>query len=97
MQKELKTEGKDIAFVAVNSLDAVPDQANLVSKCDFPLLQDTDAVTAWKKMGGSKDDLYVYGSDGKLVRHLAYGGDVDVNLSDSAAYEVVKKIVTDAK
>lgn len=97
MQKELKTEGKDIAFVAVNSLDAIPDQPNLVSKCDFPLLQDTDAVTAWKKMGGAKDDLYVYGSDGKLARFLPFGGPVSTILSDPIDYANVKKIVADTK
>lgn len=97
MQKELKTAGRDVAVVAINIIAAEETQADLASQGEYPMFQDVAAVNAWARHGGAKDDLYVYGSDGKLVRHLAYGGDVDVNLSDSAAYEVVKKIVTEAK
>ncbi|MBI2393875.1 MAG: hypothetical protein HYV09_30160 [Deltaproteobacteria bacterium] len=97
MQKELKAAGRDIAFLAVNSADSFTNQTELAASAEFPMFQDTDPVGAWKMHGGGKDDLYVYGSDGKLVRYLPYGGEVDTNLSDPVAYEGVKKIVVDAK
>ena len=97
MQKELKTEGKTIHFAVVNSIDAVANQADLTSRADFPLFQDVDPVKAWEQHGGGKDDLYVYGSDGKLARYLKFGGSVDTNLSDATAYANVKKIITDTK
>lgn len=97
MQKELKTAGRDVAMVAINIIAAESTQADLASQGEYPMFQDVAEVNAWARHGGVKDDLYVYGSDGKLVRYLAYGGDVDTNLSDATAYEVVKKIVTDAK
>jgi len=97
MKKELQAAGRDIAFATVNITAAESTQAELVKACEHPVFQDLAAVDAWGQHGGAKDDLYVYGSDGKLVRYLKYGGDVDTNLSDAIAYEVVKKIVADAK
>lgn len=97
MQKELKAAGRDVAFLAVNSTDSFTNQSELAASAEFPMFQDTDPVGAWKMHGGGKDDFYVYGSDGKLVRYLPFGGEVDTNLSDETAYAAVKKIVTDAK
>lgn len=93
MQKELKSEGSDVAFVAINSTDAVANQADLTSKCEFPLFQDVDSVNAWSLHGGGKDDIYVYGSDGKLAHYLKFGGPIDTNLAWPDAYAAVKKIV----
>jgi len=97
MQKELKAAGRDVAVAAVNVIAAESTQAELVPMAEFPMFQDVAAVDAWARHGGAKDDFYVYGSDGKLVRYLKYGGDIDTNLSDAVAYEAVKKIVSDAK
>ncbi len=93
MQKELKAEGSDVAFVAINSIDAVANQGDLTSKCEFPLFQDVDTVNAWTLHGGAKDDIFVYGSDGKLAHHLKYGGPIDTNLAWPEAYAAVKAIV----
>lgn len=73
MQKELRTEGKTIHFAAVNSIDAVANQADLTSRADFPMFQDVEAVKAWEQHGGGKDDFYVYGTDGKLAHFLKFG------------------------
>lgn len=97
MQKELKAAGRDVAVAAVNIVAAEDTQGELAAMAEFPMFQDVAAVNAWGQHGGAKDDLYVYGSDGKLVRYLKYGGDVDTNLSDATAYDAVKKIVSDAK
>lgn len=97
MNKELKAAGRDVAFVTVNIMAAESTQAELVKAGEYPMFQDLAAVNAWGQHGGVKDDLFVYGSDGKLVRYLKYGGDVDTNLSDALAYDAVKKIVTDTK
>lgn len=97
MKQELKAGGRDVAFVTVNIIAAEDTQAELVKAADLPTFQDVAAVNAWGQHGGFKDDMLVYGSDGKLVRYLKYGGDLDTNLSDAIAYEAVKKIVSDAK
>jgi hypothetical protein len=97
MQKELKTAGRDVAFLAVNSTDAASNQTELTSRCEFPLFQDVDAVKAWDQHAGKKDDFFIYGSDGKLARYLPFGGPVNTNLSDPAAYDAVKAIVVETK
>jgi hypothetical protein len=97
MQKELATTGVSVNFTAVNSIDAVANQLDLTARADFPLFQDVDTVKAWEQQGGRKDDLYVYGSDGKLAHYLPIGGTVNTDLSNPDAYAAVKKLITDTK
>jgi hypothetical protein len=97
MQKELKMAGFTANFAAVNSIDAVANQADLTSKADFPMFQDVEAVKAWEQHGGGKDDFYIYGTDGKLVHYLKFGGPVNTDLTNPDAYAAVKKLVSDTK
>jgi hypothetical protein len=97
MHKELKAAGRDVVVVVVNIVGAEDTQAELTKSSEYPVFQDVAAVNAWSRHGGYKDDLFVYGSDGKLVRYLKFGGEVDTNLSDAMAYDAVKKLIGDAK
>ena len=46
------------------------DQGQPVSRCTYPVFQDTSATDAWGMMGGGKDDLFVYTPDGTLSARL---------------------------
>lgn len=97
MRSELKNQGVDAWFVTVNKSDAVANQAALLSRCDFPVLQDSDAVQAWTSVfGGHKDDIYIYDSQGKLFKYLAYGGPQDTTLSNPDSYAALKVLVIQA-
>jgi len=93
MQAELKGEGHDVAFVAINSSDAVAQQGAMSGACSFPLFQDTEAVGAWQLHGGAKDDFIIYDAKGKVVTFLPFNGSVDTALSDSEGYANVKKAI----
>lgn len=96
---ELGAEGVDVMMVAVNGTDAnTPDyQANLTDRCSFPLFQDTEAADAWGLHGGTKDDIYVYNSDGSLAVALPYGEGVETNLSSEEGYANLRQAILDAE
>jgi hypothetical protein len=96
MQKELLSEGHDVAFLAVNVTSGVSSQAALTGACEYPVFQDTAEVGAWAQAGGGKDDLYVYDATGHLVHYLPFGGEVDTNLSTPTGYGNLKAAVLDA-
>lgn len=87
MQKELSKHGVDVTFVAINTAGAEVDQSVLSNQGDFPTLQDTEEVKIWEAMGATKDDFYLYGSDGLLVAHLPIAATVNTNLTETAGYE----------
>jgi hypothetical protein len=97
MRLELASEGHDVQFVAVNSASAASadDQASLTDRCSFATLQNLDEVGAWTLMGGSKDDFYVYGADGKLFEYLPIGGEGpdSIVLSTDEGYAHVKDTI----
>ena len=97
MSEEIAKTGKKVDFVIVNADNAVDDVANLVSKCSFPIFQDTEKVGVWKAMGGSKDDFYVYDSAGKLVHFLPFGGTVGTDLGKQSDFDGIKKLVLAVK
>ena len=92
MQGELAEAGYEVAFVAVNRTDALGNQQDLAVMCSYPLLQDSDALGIFGLMDAAKDDIYVYGADGKLVIHLPINGKVNINMSYREGYENVKGI-----
>ncbi|MBI5610255.1 MAG: hypothetical protein HY902_15365 [Deltaproteobacteria bacterium] len=97
MRSDLKNQGVDAWFVTINKSDAVANQAALLSRCDFPVLQDSDAVQAWTAVfGGYKDDIYIYDSDGKLFKYLPFGGAQDTTLSNPDTYAAIKQLVIQA-
>ena len=96
MQEELAGEGHDVAFLAVNKIGAESSQSGLISKCTFPLFQDTSAVGAWTAHGGGKDDIYIYDAQGQLSSYLPFGGSTSINLSTTTGYANVKNAILDA-
>lgn len=98
MSDELAKAGNKIDFVIINADNAKDDVANLISKCTFPIFQDSDTVKAWQQMGGSKDDFFLYDSAGKLVNHLPIsGGPIGTNLGTQADFDAVKKLILSVK
>ena len=96
---ELKGEGVNAQFVAVNgvSADKPGDQQNLIDRCSFPLFQDTKGVDAWGQHAGKKDDIFVYKADGSLAEFLPSGGTKNTDLSSSDGYANLKQAVIDAQ
>ena len=70
MADDFAGEGHDINVVIVNKIGAESSVTSLVNKCDFPVLQDVSEVNAWSLHLGSKDDIYVYDSEGKLATYF---------------------------
>ena len=85
--------GHDVNMVAINPVSGLDFQSTLVNVCSFPLLQDTSALNTWDAMGGAKDDIYIYGSDGKLAIYLPNGGSINTNLSSGEGYSNVRDIM----
>lgn len=85
-------------FAVVNSIDAdnAGNQKNLTDVGDYPIFQDVKTVDAWVSMGGGKDDIFIYDSQGKLAHYLPVSGSVDTNLS-GAGYANLKQLIQATK
>jgi len=90
MQQVLAKEGKAVHMVAVNDSYAAGAQGNFVAKAAFPLFQDTTETTAWTLHGGGKDDIIIYGKDGKLAVFLPYSGPVSTHMATPEGWANVK-------
>ena len=88
MREELLTEGYEINVVVINRTGKEGTQQNLVSRCDFDLLQDVVEVGAWTLMDGVKDDIFIYREGGTLAPggYLATSGPVSTMLSSAEGY-----------
>ena len=91
MQEEIEAEGKTVQFVGINikGTESEEQQSKLADECTFPLLQDTEEADAWGALEGTKDDFYIYGSDGTLVAHLPARAATSTNLSEEDGYAYV--------
>ena len=87
MRNQLLAAGAEVNFVSINKGDAADKQYKLIERCAFPLLQDLPEVDVWGLQGGGKDDFYIYDAQGKLVQHLSFQGDLDLNLSTAEGYD----------
>ncbi len=96
MKDQLKKTGLDLNLVVVNMTGMADMIANLISKGDFPIFQDTDLLGAWLAHNGAKDDLIVYDKYGKLFQFLPYSGTLDTSLGGEEGWNNVKKAWTDA-
>jgi hypothetical protein len=70
IQEELATSGYDVVMTAINIGNAEYDQWALLSKCTFPLFQDTLDDQALIAHGIQKDDFLIYGKDNLLHQYL---------------------------
>ena len=71
-----QAEGLNVRMAIVNAAIAASSQKTLIDACGFPLFQDTAAVNAWRRQGGSQNDVYVYGPAGRLGTYFRWGGPV---------------------
>lgn len=71
------------------------DQGQPISRCTYPVFQDTSAVDAWGMMGGSKDDLYIYTPAGTLAARLTPQDGTD--LQTEAGLKTVREAILAAK
>ncbi|SVB54133.1 uncharacterized protein METZ01_LOCUS206987 [marine metagenome] len=90
IKTEVLEAGRDINFASINVTSGVEAQPLLAEICSFPLLQDTNEVAAWDLMGGSKDDMYIYGTDGKLLIYLKASSEISTRLSTIGGYANVR-------
>lgn len=97
MRLELSAQGKDVYFLIVNGQDAEKEQANFVQRTAIPLFQDTATDNVWSKMGGAKDDMFLYDSQGYLSQFFAFSGNVDINLSTDTGYNNLKQAILNTK
>lgn len=85
MRNELDVNGHDVEFIVLNIPGAQPYQQELVDRCGFPLFQDQANILAMEAYGGETDDMFVYGSDGKLAAYLHNDGTISLSLDDGYA------------
>ena len=98
LQIELASEGHDIQVVIINQSSAQSAISGLVSRCEFPIFQDTTSVNAWAQHAGGKDDIIIYNSDGTLSSFHEYtgGGSLSTNLGSANGYGYVKAKILEA-
>ncbi len=97
-QRLVAEEGLDVRFVAINDVNADSDleRRTLYSAVRFPLFQDTPEVSAWQKLRGTRNDLYIYGPDGVLRGyHPIPGSDVDPTFEPG--YQKLRQALADAR
>ena len=90
IKAEVTEAGKEINFVSINVTTGVEAQPLLAETCSFPLLQDTEETAAWEQLGGSKDDMYIYDAEGKLLVYLKASSDISTRLSTIGGYANVR-------
>jgi hypothetical protein len=94
--KEWQAEGLNVRVAAINPINAVPHQKYLVDVCDFPLLQDTEAARAWDTLLGTKDDHYVYDSNGVLSTFIDFTNDLSREIVSESGKALFRKAIVDA-
>lgn len=103
---ELLVMGLNLNMLVINERGTQAQIVNLTQRAQIPIFQDVDEVMAWEalsspdpnddslKVGGDKDDMYIYDSTGHLWRFL---DDDDpshkLNLSTDEGYNYLKEIL----
>ena len=93
LQKELSTDGFEVNFVVINIHSGMDSQDEFISRCSFPLFQDTKEVDAFSKHQGGKDDFYIYNERGELTDYFQFLDERNSDLTDSTGYENVKRAI----
>ena len=96
LRNELDAEGIEVQFVIVNWSEAAAQVGEFIERVPFPILQDEASIDAWSLFQGAKDDLYVYGPDGKLAAHTSPRLDTPYNLSEAEGYAYLRNAIVDA-
>ena len=93
MRIELDALGHPRHYVGVNLAYAEDFKHELVSRCAFPLFQDTPEVNVSRHLHASKDDMLIYDSEGKLAHFVPMRGAASVDLSTPEGYDRVKALL----
>ena len=91
LQKELLTDKFEVNFVAINIQSGKDSQDEFISRCSFPLFQDTKEIDAFSKHQGGKDDYYIYNERGELTDYFPFLDERNSDLTDPQGYENVKQ------
>ena len=91
LQKELSTDGFEVNFAVINIHSGMDSQDEFISRCNFPLFQDTKEVDAFSKHQGGKDDFYIYNERGELTDYFPFLGERNSDLSDDEGYKNIKQ------
>ena len=93
MRIELEVAGHEVAFVSINKDDGVETQEEILKHCSYPQLQDTEELALWKRLGGGKDDFYIFDAEGELQTYLRFHGSVSTTLAEPEDYQHVKDAI----
>ncbi len=99
LKLDLAAAGKEVNIVAINDIDAVSTQNELVSRTGIPLFQDASMAngktidSAWDLLGGKKDDVLIYDSSGTFAAHFQTGGGVNIDMQTTEGYANVRDSV----
>ena len=93
MRIQLQAAGHDVEFVAINAASALSDQQPLLDRASFPMVQDLPEINVWGLHTGVKDDIYIYGPDGKLAEFLPTTGETSTNLSTTEGYDNLRAAI----
>ena len=108
MRFELLAMGYEIYMVVINQMGTESTIDLLTQRSQIPVLQDVEAVNAWealsdpnpeseRRIGGDKDDMYIYDVEGKLWRFLDDDDpEHSLNLSTDEGYTYLKDILIEA-
>ena len=99
MALDLQASGVDVQFVVVN--EAGPTfEANIeefTSRSTMPIFQDVEALNIWRQLGGTKDDVYIYGSNGELITFQAIPDEsINLTLAQEEGYANFRQLIVDA-
>ena len=73
--------------------EEVDEEGNVLHRCTFPLLQDTEEVDAHTAHDARKAEIYIYGSDGKLLEYYGASEDVKTAIGDEEGYQNMVKVI----
>lgn len=109
MRYEFLAMGLELHMVVINERGTQAQVNNLTERAQIPIWQDVEEVMAWEslsspdpdndvaRVGGDKDDMYIYDRQGNLWRFLD-DDDLEhkLNLSDEEGYNYLKEALVDA-
>lgn len=108
MRFELIASGHLLNMVVINQVNTQETVELLTQRSQIPVLQDVPEVDAWgalsdldevsgERIGGDKDDMYIYDADGALWRFLDDDDPAHkLNLSTDEGYQYLKDALIEA-
>lgn len=91
LQKELSINKFEVNFAVINIQSGKDSQDEFISRCSFPLFQDTKEIDAFSKHQGGKDDFYIYNERGELTDYFPFLDERNSDLTNPQGYENIKQ------